>query len=79
MDSPVFLESFEELFLKPYFRRTKVPQNVWILVILPHFSWKTSKPMEKKVPQNVWNLVTPPSLEKFQPQAKKFLKKFGFG
>ena len=42
------LESFKELFLKPYFRRTKVPQNVWILVILPHFSWKMSKPKEKK-------------------------------
>ena len=39
---------FKELFLKPYFRRTKVPQNIWILVILPHFSWKTSESMEKK-------------------------------
>ena len=34
-------------FLKPYIRRTKVPQTVWILVILPHLTWKISKPMEK--------------------------------
>ena len=28
-----FLESFEELFSKPNFIRTKVPQSVWTLVI----------------------------------------------
>ena len=35
---PLFLESFEELFSKPDFIRTKVPQSVWTLVIPPNFT-----------------------------------------
>ena len=31
-----------------YFIWTKVPQSVWIFVILPHFPWKMSKPNQKK-------------------------------
>ena len=33
-----FLESFEELFSKPDFIRTKVPLSVWTLVIPPNFT-----------------------------------------
>ena len=46
--APVFLESVMELFVEPYFTQTKVPQDFWILVILPQFSLKTFKQKEKK-------------------------------
>ena len=39
------LRSFKKT---PYFRQTKIPQNVWIFVILLPFSWKTSKAIEKR-------------------------------
>ena len=72
---PVFLESFKELFFKPYFRQTKVPQNVWILVILPHFSWKMSKPKKKKSSSKCLEFclvskMTPPPLD-FFPTKKR--------
>ena len=65
---PVLLESFEELFLKPYVRKTKV-QHFWILVILPHLSWKLSKPMEKSSSKCL-ELGPPPSQEKVQTQVE---------
>ena len=64
LDPPatVFLESFKELFKKTYFRRTKVPQNVWNLVILSQFYWKNFKPKANKVPQNCLEFGHPPPL-----------------
>ena len=82
---PCVFEILWGTFLKPYFLPIKVPQSVWIFVILPHFPWIMSKPKQKKVPHHLWTQVTkvPPKVwNKATPkheQIKKFLKKFGFG
>ena len=79
-DPPPFKKNpFKEIFVYPYFRQNNVPQNVCILVILPHFSWKMSKPKKKSSSKQFEFGRPPPSLEKVQTQAEKFLKKFGFG
>ena len=43
-------------FLKPCFSWTKVPQSVWILVILPHLPWKMCKSKQKKFPHYLWKI-----------------------
>ena len=76
---PCSFESFKQLFLKPYFSRTKVSQNIWISVILPNISWKMSKQREQRF-FIMFGIRSrpPPSLEKVQIQTKKFLKILDF-
>ena len=47
-------------FFKTFFVPIKVPQSVWIFVILQHFPWIMSKPKQKKVTHHLWNPVPPP-------------------
>ena len=64
-------------FLKPYFIWTKVPQSFWILVILPYFPWKMSKPKQKKYLIIFGIRQPPPSLpEKFPNSSKKVPQHF---
>ena len=57
---PLYFCNASRNFLKPHFIWTKVPQSVWILVLLPHFPWKMSNQKQKKVPHHLWNQATPP-------------------
>ena len=53
------LDSFKELFFKPNFIRTKIPQCVWILVILLNFTWKMSQPLQKiNYSHHLWNVFS---------------------
>ena len=63
---------------KTYFTWTKVPQSVWILVILPDIPWKMSNQKQKKVPNHLRNQATPPPPlpEKFPNSSKKVTQKF---
>ena len=64
---PVFLESVRELFVEPCFTQTKVPQDFWILVILPQFSRKTFKRKEKKFRKmfGIWRHLPPSRVQPY--------------